>query len=78
MKAKVGLQYFVSYCICKYFFDSNSHQTPLNLSYLTILVTLRSFCFKLKLEQLSGKKVQKLALRGNCFSALLTEAEVWY
>ena len=76
MKTEVGLKYFVSYCICKYFFDSNPPQTSLNLSYLTILVTLSvSPCFNLKLEQISCKKVQKFVLLDNCFSDLLTEVE---
>ena len=69
------VKYFVSYCLCKSFFDCNSPQTTSNLITLTFLVTLRPFnCFNLKLEQLSGKKVLKFALLGNCFSDL----EMWY
>ena len=41
MKNRVCLKYFVHVCLCKQIFASNSAQVPLNLIYLTILVTLR-------------------------------------
>ena len=42
-KTGVSLRYFVSYCLWKLFFDSNSPQTPSNLISVTFLVTLRPF-----------------------------------
>ena len=79
MKTRVSLKYFVSYSVCKLFCDSNSLQTPSNIISLTFLVTVRILTlFNLKLEQLSGKKVVKLALLGNYFSNLFTEVEIWY
>ena len=40
---KTSLKYFVNDCLWKPLFDSNSPQTPTNLIFLTILVTLRPF-----------------------------------
>ena len=43
MKDGISLRYFVNACLWKRFFDSNSPQTPSNLTYLTILINLKSF-----------------------------------
>ena len=43
METKVSLEYFVTDCLWKIFFDSNSRKTHSNLISLTILVTLTSF-----------------------------------
>ena len=43
MEARVSLKYFLNEYLRKQFFASNSPQTPSNLIYLTILVTLRPF-----------------------------------
>ena len=40
-KTRVSLRYFVTDCLQKPFFNSNSSQTPSNLFSLTILVSLR-------------------------------------
>ena len=79
MKTRVSLKYFVSYFVCKLFFDSNTQQIPSNLVALVFSVTL-GLCHwvNLKLEQLSEKKFLNVALLGNCFSHLLTEVEIWY
>ena len=79
MKARVSLKYFVNDCLWKQVFASNSPQTPSNLTFLTILVTLRpSHSFNLNLEHLSCKKGLKFALLGNCFSDLSIEIEIRY
>ena len=63
MKTRASLTNFVNDCLWKQYFASNLPQTPSNLISLTILVTLKSFTlFKLKLEQLSCKKVAKICL----------------
>ena len=62
-------------CFWKQTFAFNSPQTPLNLILLTILVTLQlSDYFKLKIEQLSSKKLLKFDLNGKCFSDVFTES----
>ena len=77
MKIRVSLKYFGSHCLWKHFFDSNSTQFPSNLITLAISGTTRLLTlFQPKLKQLSGKKVQKPALLGNCFSDPFTEVEV--
>ena len=38
-KTRASLKYFLSYCLCKPSFDSNSPQTPPNLISLRFLVT---------------------------------------
>ena len=60
----------VSFCF-------NLPQTSSNLIYLAVLVTL-THCLNVKLEILSGKKVVKFYLIGNCFFDLFTEVEIWY
>ena len=51
MKTGVSLKYFVSYCLWKLFFDSNSPQTSSNLISLAFFVTLRPFTlFKPKIR----------------------------
>ena len=79
MKIGVSLKYFVTDCLWKHFFNSNSPQTLSKLISLTLLVIVRPFSlFNLKLEQLSFKKRQKFALLDNCFTDLFTEVEIWY
>ena len=79
MKTRVSLKYFVNDCLWKHFFASNSPQTPSNLIYLTILVTLRPFThFKPKFGAIKLQKSATFALLGNCFSDLFTEVEIWY
>ena len=79
MKTRVCLKYSVSYCLWKFFIDSNSPQTTSSLIFLISLVTLRSFTlFNLKLEQLSGRKALKFALLCNSFSDPFPEVEIWY
>ena len=39
IKTRISLKYFVSYCLWKHFFYSNSPQIPLNLFFLTFWVT---------------------------------------
>ena len=43
MKTRVTLKHVVNDCLWKQTFASNPPQTPSNLIYLTILVTLRPF-----------------------------------
>ena len=43
MKTRVSFKYFVTDCLLKRLFDSNSPQTPSNLISLAILVTLTPF-----------------------------------
>ena len=51
MKTGVSLKDFVSYCLWKPFFDSNSPQTSSNLISLAFFVTLRPFTlFKPKIR----------------------------
>ena len=72
MKTRVSLKYFVNDCFWKHFFASNSPHTSSNLISLTIVVTIRLFAsFKLKLEQLSCKKVLNFALRVTAFPIFL-------
>ena len=78
MKPGVSLNDPMSYCLWIPLFFSNSPQNPSNLISLTFLVAVSSHCLDLKLEQLSGSKVLKFALLGNCFSDLFTEVEIWY
>ena len=57
MKTRVCLKYFVSDCPWKQLLASNLLQTPSNLLYLTIFVTLMPLAlFNIKLEQLICKK----------------------
>ena len=76
MKTRVSLKFFVSYCLRKLCFDSNLPQAPSNLIFLTFLVALRTFA--LFEPKISGKKVLKFVLLGNCFPDLFTEVEIWY
>ena len=43
METRVSLRYFVSYCLCKLFIDSEVPQTLSNVISLTILLTLSPF-----------------------------------
>ena len=43
MKTRVSLRYFVNDCLWKHFLSSNSPQTPSNLIYFSILLTVRPF-----------------------------------
>ena len=48
----------------------------MNLISFTILLTLKpSRCFNLKLEELSYKEGQELALLNNCYTDIFTEVE---
>ena len=73
METSYSVRYFVSYCLCKHFFDSNSPQTPSNVISLTILLTLSPFT----LFEPKSKLVLKVALLGNWFSELFTQVEMW-
>ena len=65
LETRVSLKYFVNY-LWKEFLVLTSRQTPSNLIFLTIFVTLISFThFNLKLEQVSCKKGLNFALLCN-------------
>ena len=68
LKNGVSLKYFVTDCLWKSFFDSNSSQTSSKLISLTILVTMRLFTmFYFKIRAIKLEKTLKFALLGNCF-----------
>ena len=63
MKSTVNLKYFVTGCLLKHCFDSNSPQTPLNLIPLVICVALMSFTlFEPKIRAVKLEKMAKIYL----------------
>ena len=63
MKTRVNLKYPANGCLWKHFFASNSTQTPSNLIYLTIFVTLRPFTqFQPKIRAIKLQKKAKNCL----------------
>ena len=63
MKARVVLKYFVSYCLCKHFFDFNSPEATSDSICMTFEVTPRPFSSpKLKSERSSSKEISKTCL----------------
>ena len=63
MKTRVSLRYFVSCCLWKRFFYSNSPKTPSNLVSLTFLLTIRLFALlQLKIREFKWQKSRKACL----------------
>ena len=63
MKSTVNLKYFVTGCLLKHFFDSNSPQILLNLIPLVICVALMpSTLFEPKIRAVKLQKMAKIYL----------------
>ena len=73
VKTRVSLKYFVSDCLWKPVFDSNTPQTPSSLISLTILVTLGSLTLGIAATDKGSGRWLFLQVFGGILNATLSE-----